>query len=248
MPAKKRQSTRNARATVAFVNSLPLSKEAKAPLLAVLLGLPSLGGLLLVGFLFFSFYVSNLPRDEQPIVLTLSGLVLFLLVVFIVVLIIYLIKRVKQARIQRRIAWQRAMSVWSQSTNDNTIPKNTIARQLSPLNLEKFSVQLFAKMGYQVVHTGKTHDGGVDVHLTNPAGQTELIQCKQWNHPVGEPEIRDLYGAMMHERAVRGFVIAPGGFTKTAHAWANGKPIILADESEIGRLVYSAYGDKPGIN
>ena len=106
--------------------------------------------------------------------------------------------------------------------------------------MEDFAKQVYAKMGYKVKRTGQTGDHGVDVHLTNPKQEVELVQCKQWRKPVGEPAVRDLYGAMMHDGAVRGWIWSPSGFSKPAKKWAKGKPIILADDEEIGRLVESA--------
>ena len=57
-------------------------------------------------------------------------------------------------------------------------------------------------MGYRAQRVGETGDHGVDVMLINPKSQKEIVQCKQWNKQVGEPVIRDLFGAMMHEGAV----------------------------------------------
>jgi HJR/Mrr/RecB family endonuclease len=142
---------------------------------------------------------------------------------------------------KRSMAWQKAMRHWSQNTKSGWTPTFRSASQLAPRELERFAGQVYARMGYRVIHTGRTGDHGVDVKLVNPDGQVELVQCKQWNRPVGEPELRDLFGAMGHERAVRGFIWAPGGFSDAARRWARGKPIVLADSREIGRLVESAY-------
>jgi restriction system protein len=113
---------------------------------------------------------------------------------------------------------------------------------LTPGHLEKFAAQIFKQMGYQVKHTGRTGDHGIDVHMVNPTGQVEIVQCKQLNKPVGEAVVRELLGVIKHEKAVRGFIFAPGGFTQEARRWAKGEPIVLADEKEINRLVESAYG------
>lgn len=142
---------------------------------------------------------------------------------------------------QRKLAWHRAMGAWGQSRRDNRVSNQQSARYFSPDDLEKFSAQIFKKMGYRATVSGQIGDHGVDVRLINPNGQIELVQCKQWNRPVGEPEVRDLLGAMVHEKAVRGFVIAPNGFSVAARQWAKGKPIILVDDKEINRMVQSAY-------
>ncbi len=142
---------------------------------------------------------------------------------------------------QRAFAWQKAMFSWENSSNGKSAPQQQSARYLSDSELEEFAKRVYAKMGYKVKRTGQTGDHGVDVHLTNPKQEVELVQCKQWRKRVGEPAVRDLYGAMMHDGAVRGWIWAPSGFSKPAKKWAKGKSIVLADDEEIGRLVENAY-------
>ena len=244
MPAQKRlKISKTQRQTAAIINTLPLSKPVKIGLIALVVGLPSLCALLVIVAAVMSYITSTLPVESQDSFSFAIILFVLAVIVFIIMGILYFIQREKEAKMARQIAWERAMATWSQSSHENLEAKSTNVKQLSPYQLETFAVSLFAKMGYLVVHTGKTHDGGIDVHLTNPNKQTELVQCKQWSKPVGEPEVRDLAGAMLHENAVRGFIIAPGGFTENARRWAIGKRITLTDEDEINRLVFSVYGD-----
>lgn len=181
---------------------------------------------------FLTFWQGLAPQDRS----LLFALALVFLVSGSGALILLIIYRKRQ----RALAWKRAMNAWNQSRQEKISAPYQSARAFTPAQLEKFTAQLFKQMGYRVAHTGQTGDHGVDVRLLNPAGQVELVQCKQWSKPVGEPEVRDLAGAMLHEKAVRGFIIAPGGFSDSARRWARGKPIVLADEREIGRLVQSA--------
>ena len=113
---------------------------------------------------------------------------------------------------------------------------------MSDIELEKFAARVYKKMGYRVQHVGETGDHGVDVMLVNPKNQKEVVQCKQWNKPVGEPVIRDLYGTMGHEGAIRGWLWAPRGFSVSARKWARGKGIELVDDKEIGHLIELAFG------
>jgi len=133
------------------------------------------------------------------------------------------------------------MAAWENNTPAGLVSQHQSARYLSAQELEQFAAQLYAKMGYQVQRTGRTGDHGVDVYLINPEKQVELVQCKQWNRPVGEPQVRDLYGAMAHAKAVRGWLWAPRGFSEAAKQWARKKSIILVDDGEIGRLIESTY-------
>ena len=181
-------------------------------------------------------YWESLSSDLQLAILIIGPIS----VMAMIGIFVYLVWRRKN---QRNKAWHRAMTRRGQSRLENAIPNTQSARSFSPNHLEKFAAQVFKQMGYRVVHTGQSGDHGVDVHLINPNGQVELVQCKQWSKPVGEPEVRDLAGAMVHAHAVCGYIFAPGGFSQKAMNWAKGKNIILADDHEIGRLVESAYGE-----
>lgn len=143
---------------------------------------------------------------------------------------------------ERSRVWQQAMAGWQNSVQSNTIAQKQSAIDLSEVELERIAAQVYKKMGYKTQHVGQMSDHGVDVMLMSPHNQKEIVQCKQWNKPVGEPVIRDLYGAMMHEKAVRGWLWAPRGFSGPAKAWAKGKSIVLIDDKEIDRLIGVAYG------
>lgn len=169
-------------------------------------------------------------------------IVLFVSLTFIIIGSLGLLVVWSQYRKKRRaLAWQKAMSVWQNNSRTKAISQRQSARFLTDSELEEFARQIYSKMGYKVKLTRQTGDHGIDVHLTNPKQEIELVQCKQWNKAVGEPAVRDLYGAMMHTGAVRGWLWAPNGFSRPARQWAKGKPIVLADDDEIERLVESAY-------
>jgi restriction system protein len=54
----------------------------------------------------------------------------------------------------------------------------------------------FRRQGYAVTETGGVADGGVDLILTK-AGETYLVQCKQWKaYKVGVTVVRELLGVM----------------------------------------------------
>jgi len=106
-------------------------------------------------------------------------------------------------------------------------------KNLDAIALEKYIAELFQRMGYKVSLTPAVGDHGIDVRLVNPRGEKEVAQCKQWPKRnkglVGEPEVRDFYGALMAENAILGYMVAPHGFTQEAMVWVMGKPVVLAD-------------------
>jgi restriction system protein len=132
----------------------------------------------------------------------------------------------RQRVVQREQQSDKARQFWR-------VSQVSAIKSLDALALEQYTAELFQRMGYQISLTPKTGDHGVDVKMTSPRGEREVVQCKQWPSRnrglVGEPEVRDFYGTMMAESAVLGYVVAPHGFTQEAMTWAIGKPIVLAD-------------------
>jgi len=103
-------------------------------------------------------------------------------------------------------------------------------RQLTPVDFERFTANLFTQMGYLVKPTRTTGDEGVDLFLTK-GNWTAIVQCKRYKGDVGQPVIRDLYGALLHNRANEAYLITTGKFSLPAQKWAAGKPIHLIDGS-----------------
>lgn len=138
----------------------------------------------------------------------------------------------------RRRTWRRAMSAWIEISQAGNPPKFSLARQLSDDELRHLAVQVYSRMGFIVINK----DGGDDyVRMINPEGSIELVACKQQPNPVEIKKIYNLHHEMRKEGAVRGFFWSLEGFTSEAIYWARQKPIVLADQDEIGRLVDCAH-------
>jgi HJR/Mrr/RecB family endonuclease len=180
---------------------------------------------------------NSIPETLRTITLIAITTLVLASIGLVITLIIY-------KKRERAIVWKRAMYNWQNKDQANMVIQKQSAKYLSETELEKFSAHLFSKMGHKTQLTGNTGDHGVDVMLVNPKGQKEIVQCKQWNKPVGEPQLRDLYGAMQHDKAVRGWLIAPRGFSEPAKRWAKGKAIELIDDEQIGRLLQNAISGK----
>ena len=95
---------------------------------------------------------------------------------------------------------------------------------------EDYISSLFRRLGFEVEATNYSNDGGVDLVATykQPVFSGKyIIQCKNWTGPVGQPEVRDLYGVVMDCRANKGIIITPSDYTEQAYAFADGKNIEL---------------------
>ncbi|HJR81155.1 MAG TPA: restriction endonuclease [Anaerolineales bacterium] len=203
--------------------------------------IPSAAGLvILLAFAMYSPIVKwwqSLASTNKFLLLAGTGFVLTLGIGVVFAFLVY-------RKWERDKIWRLAMAGWQNGSRRKGNHSKQSAMYLSDLELEKLAEQVYKKLGYSVQHVGQTGDHGIDVLLINPNNQKEIVQCKQWSKPVGEAALRDLYGAMMHDQAVRGWIWAPRGFSGPAKAWAKGKPIVLIDDAEINRLIGIAYKKK----
>lgn len=115
---------------------------------------------------------------------------------------------------------------------------------LSGVEFEKVCQKLVQNMGFKTEITKASGDGGVDLIAYNNQPLLSgkyIIQCKRYTGSVGEPIIRDLYGVITSERANKGILMTTGHFTKSAIAFAEGKPIELID-GVVMQDLFSQYG------
>lgn len=111
----------------------------------------------------------------------------------------------------------------------------------SPLEFESFVAELFRKSGWTVALTKKSSDSGIDI-IVKQGDIKAIVQCKRWKKNVGQPVIRDVLGAMIHEGADEAYVVTTGGFTKEAVSFCEGKPINLVDRVGIMEWVGKEQG------
>lgn len=107
----------------------------------------------------------------------------------------------------------------------------TIAQMLAlePPEFEVWTGMLFQLLGYQVKNTQDVADHGIDLIVSGPEARYGLVQCKRYRGTVGEPTVRDLYGALIHENGDRAWLVTTGAISRQARDWATGKPIDMWD-------------------
>jgi restriction system protein len=95
---------------------------------------------------------------------------------------------------------------------------------ISPRQFELLVAHLYRRMGFSVMVTRPTRDGGRDVIATKSGPgekQKLLIECKQYLRPVTVKEARALLGVVGHENASGGVVVTVGRCTRGVHQLAN---------------------------
>lgn len=105
-------------------------------------------------------------------------------------------------------------------------------QNMHPVAFEAHVAELFRGLGYSAKLTVTSGDEGVDIVLRRDS-QLAVVQCKRYSGTVGQPVVRDLYGAIVHAGADEGFVVTTGTYSLPARKWAKGKPLTLVDGQEL---------------
>jgi restriction system protein len=110
--------------------------------------------------------------------------------------------------------------------------------------------QEFATGGGEVKVTQASRDGGVDAVAFDPdpiRGGKIVIQAKRYTNTVGVSAVRDLYGTVMNEGAIKGLLVTTADYGPDAYEFATGKPITLLNGSHLLHLL-EKHGHQARIN
>ena len=114
--------------------------------------------------------------------------------------------------------------------------------KMNGYEFERFITSLLFKLGFKARQTSLSGDGGVDIEAIYDKPLFKglyLIQCKNWANPVGQPQVRDLYGVVMSRRANKGVLITTSSFTDQAKQFAEGLNIELIDGRLLNEIIAS---------
>lgn len=117
--------------------------------------------------------------------------------------------------------------------------------ELTPVEFESLTTNLFEKMGLEAKQTQASRDGGVDCVAFDPRpvlGGKVVVQAKRYKNTVGVSAVRDLFGTMINEGASKGILLTTSGYGRAAYEFANGKPIELLDGSNLLYLLKEHAG------
>ena len=108
----------------------------------------------------------------------------------------------------------------------------------------------FSSTGGEVKVTRASRDGGVDAIAFDPdpiRGGKIVIQAKRYTRTVGVSAVRDLYGTVMNEGAIKGILVTTADFGPDAHRFASDKPLTLLSGSHLLHLL-EKHGTKARID
>jgi restriction system protein len=110
--------------------------------------------------------------------------------------------------------------------------------------------QEFASGGGEVKVTQASRDGGVDAVAFDPdpiRGGKIVIQAKRYANTVGVSAVRDLYGTVMNEGAIKGLLVTTADYGPDAYEFAKDKPLSLLNGSNLLYLL-EKHGHQARIN
>lgn len=148
-------------------------------------------------------------------------------------------------------------------TNDKRIIEaNTVldgvdeSQNLAVMDWQQFEVLVrdlfqkeFATDGARVEVTQASRDEGVDALAYDPdpiRGGKFVIQAKRYNNLVPVSAVRDLYGTVMNEGAVKGILVTTSYFGPEARDFAKDKPLTLINGEQLMYL-FNKHGYKVNI-
>ncbi|WP_404353642.1 restriction endonuclease [Exiguobacterium aurantiacum] len=108
----------------------------------------------------------------------------------------------------------------------------------------------FSKNGGEVRITQASRDGGVDAIAFDPdplRGGKIVIQAKRYTNTVGVSAVRDLYGTVINEGAVKGILVSTADYGPDAYNFVKDKPLTLLNGSNLLYLLEN-HGHKAIID
>jgi len=108
----------------------------------------------------------------------------------------------------------------------------------------------FSSGGGEVRVTRASRDYGVDAIAFDPdpiRGGKIVIQAKRYAYPVEVSAVRDLYGTVMNEGAMKGILVTTSDYGPDAYEFVKGKPLTLFSGSQLLGLL-KKHGTKAHIN
>jgi len=120
----------------------------------------------------------------------------------------------------------------------------TRLRSMSGLEFESWTAALFEQQGFRIDTTPTTGDHGIDLIIQNGRDKA-AVQCKRWTDTIGEPVIREFYGALLHSGIRRGMVVTTSTFSIQAKLFVRDKPVQLLDLTDL--LDLYVKGTEPSL-
>jgi restriction system protein len=108
----------------------------------------------------------------------------------------------------------------------------------------------FSQSGSEVKVTQASRDGGVDAVIFDPDpihGGKSIVQAKRYTNTVGVAAVRELYGTVLNEGAMKGILVTTADYGPDAYEFAADKPLVLLNGANLLSLL-EKHGHKAKID
>lgn len=136
-------------------------------------------------------------------------------------------------------------NTFDDSTNLAAVPWEEFEHLIRELFAAEFSAN-----GGEVRVTQASRDGGVDAVAFDPdpiRGGKIVIQAKRYTNTVGVSAVRDLYGTVLNEGAIKGILVTTADYGPDAYDFAKNKPLTLLNGGHLLHLL-SKHGHTAKID
>lgn len=116
--------------------------------------------------------------------------------------------------------------------------------------IREIFAQEFQSGGGEVKVTQASRDGGVDAVAFDPdpiRGGKIIIQAKRYINTVGVAAVRDLYGTVVNEGAIKGILVTTSDYGPDAYEFTKNKPLTLINGANLLFLLHK-HGHKARID
>ena len=118
--------------------------------------------------------------------------------------------------------------------------------KIDPFSFEDLVIELFKNMGYEVVGTKKSNDGGIDFELYNNdpiIGGKVIGQVKRYKNNIDIPKLREFESVLRNSDAMKGIYISTSNFSPQCERFASENNITL-----INGTILVNYLNEYGLN
>lgn len=143
---------------------------------------------------------------------------------------------------KRKEAWLQLRASEIKRLSEAWLSNASTYLEMSPWEFEDAIAELFRRLGFTVIQTPRSRDGGKDAILYRH-GKKSLLECKRYasTQTVGRRDLQIFYAAMREEGAVGGYFVTTGTFTSTAREYAAIMNIKLIGYTSLPFLANKAY-------
>jgi restriction system protein len=111
----------------------------------------------------------------------------------------------------------------------------TLGPNLSPTDYEQYCAEQLRSAGWSADTTKASGDQGSDI-IAEKRNLRLVVQCKLYNHPVGNKAVQEVAAARAHEQADKAVVVSNYRYTYSAQQLADTNEVLLLHHSDLRNI------------